>query len=130
MCAPISIQLLCHAFIPGFAVAFLRDFNTLPRLDQFILKKSQFITVTLLPLRKKWKIYISVESQKSNVMFSQWLFVICTLLFVSTPGNAGGASTSRNPQEICKAVRVVQADNLYGWQVSGSSVSSYEVPAN
>ncbi|RYG27263.1 MAG: hypothetical protein EOO01_41655 [Chitinophagaceae bacterium] len=63
-------------------------------------------------------------------MFSQWLFVICTLLFASTPGTTSDASDKSRENEMCQASKVVRADNQYGWQVSGSSVASYDVPAN
>ena len=63
-------------------------------------------------------------------MFSQWLFIICTLLFVGDPGTTTSTSVQKQVEEVCDASKVIRAANQYGWQVSGSSVSSYEVPAN
>lgn len=63
-------------------------------------------------------------------MFSQWLFIICTLLFVGEPGTQNAPAAPGPVEDLCEVSKVVRADNQYGWQVSGSSVSSYDVPAN
>jgi len=64
-------------------------------------------------------------------MFSKWLLILCSLLFVCSPGTSTGATTSGlGVEDVCKAGKIVQADTQYGWQVSGSFVSAYDVPAN
>ncbi|HTE25482.1 hypothetical protein [Flavitalea sp.] len=63
-------------------------------------------------------------------MFGQWLLVICSLLFVGSPGASTGATTGSQVEDVCEVSKIVQADTQYGWQVSGSSISAYDVPAN
>jgi hypothetical protein len=63
-------------------------------------------------------------------MFRKWLLVICTLLFVSNQGNSARTTTCGPADDVYEVNRIVQADNQYGWQVSRSSVSAYDVPAN
>ncbi|RYY21279.1 MAG: hypothetical protein EOO04_18510 [Chitinophagaceae bacterium] len=63
-------------------------------------------------------------------MFCQWLLIISSLLFVSNPGNSAGKANCSQVEEVCEAPRIVQADTQYGWQVSGSSVAAFDVPAN
>lgn len=63
-------------------------------------------------------------------MFSQWLFIICTLLFVGAKDTPDSSTANRLAEDVCEVSKVVRADTQYGWQVSGSSVSSYDVPAN
>jgi hypothetical protein len=63
-------------------------------------------------------------------MFSQWLLVICSLLFVGNQGTSAGTATCSPAEDVCELSKIVQADTRYGWQVSGSSVSAYDVPAN
>ena len=63
-------------------------------------------------------------------MFSQWLLVICSLFFVGNGGKTTEATTGCRVKEVCEVSKIVQADMQYGWQVSGSSISAYDVPAN
>ena len=63
-------------------------------------------------------------------MFSQWLLVICSLFFVGNPGAVTDSTTGSRLEDVCEVTKIVQADTQYGWQVSGSSVSAYDVPAN
>jgi hypothetical protein len=63
-------------------------------------------------------------------MFSQWLLVICSLLFVGNQGTSDRTTTCSPEEDICEVTKIVQADTQYGWQVSCSSISAYDVPAN
>ena len=63
-------------------------------------------------------------------MFSQWLLIFCSLVFVGTPGTTANSTTGSRLEEVCEVSKIVQADTQYGWQVSGSSISAYDVPAN
>lgn len=62
-------------------------------------------------------------------MLKQWLFIICSLLFVSNSDAKNPIESSAVSTESRDITRVVQANAYYGWQVSGSSVAALDVPA-
>jgi hypothetical protein len=61
-------------------------------------------------------------------MFSQWLLVFSSLLFLSGPVMTTGLATRAVEKDEREVTKFVSADVQYGWQLSGGAVSVYEVP--
>ncbi|RYZ34870.1 MAG: hypothetical protein EOP49_34085 [Sphingobacteriales bacterium] len=60
-------------------------------------------------------------------MYSQFFVFLCSLLFVRSGTEPKTDRISESRDRLRNISTYVQADNQYGWQVAGRTISSYEL---
>jgi hypothetical protein len=63
-------------------------------------------------------------------MFSQWFLFICSFICVSGTGDSQNAAVVEKEESFRDTSGSIVASSHYGWQVSASTASLFDVPAN